>query len=301
MPAPRRWKIGNGKRILLGNRSRVMGVLNATPDSFSDGGLPTDLEFRIARGREQVAAGADVIDVGGESGITNQAAISVQEEISRVVPIVEALAADGIIVSIDTYKPTVARAALKAGALIVNDVSSLADLDLARVCADHDAGLIITHTRTPPKTSRDISYGSGVMDDIVDFLQERAELAQSLGVDRDAILVDPGPDLAKTPAQSFESVSDLAPLQELGYGILMATSRKDFLGAITGQAPSARLAASLAALENGVRQGVELFREHDVHAATEYLAVRAALHREIAIDPSWSTPEELRRETPRNH
>lgn len=300
MTAPRPWKIGNGKSLLLGNRSRVMGVLNATPDSFSDGGLPTDLEFRIARGREQIAAGADVIDVGGESGITNRATISVQEEITRVVPVVEALAADGIVVSIDTYKPAVARAALQAGALIVNDVSGLADLDLARVCAKRDAGLIITHTRTPPKTSRDIAYGSRVADDIVHFLQERAELAHSLGVDPDSILLDPGPDLAKTPAQSFEAVSDLAPLQDLGYGILMATSRKDFLGAITSQPPSARLAASLAALENGVRQGVELFREHDVNAATEYLAIRAALHREIAIDPSWNTPEELRREAPRD-
>lgn len=299
MVTPRTWKIGGGRQILLGERSRVMGVLNATPDSFSDGGLPTDLEFRISRGLEQSKAGADVIDVGGESGITNRAAVSAQEEIARVVPVIEALASAGIVVSIDTYKPEVAKAALAAGALIVNDVSSLADLELARICAKFGAGLIVTHTRTTPKTSKSIDYRSGVMQDIVMFLRDRAKTAESLGVHPDSILLDPGPDLAKTPAQSYQAVSDLTPLRNLGYGILMATSRKDFLGAITAQSPSKRLPASLAALEHGLQQGVELFREHDVHAATEYLAVRAVLRGEVPVDPCWDTPEELRRDAPR--
>lgn len=300
MSNARPWNVGGGRTIPLGDRARIMGVLNATPDSFSDGGLPTDFNYRVARGTQLADDGADVIDVGGESGITNNAAISDKEEISRVIPVVEALVSEGIIVSIDTYKPTVAREALKAGAAIVNDVSSLANPELARTCADFGAGLIITHTRTPPKTSSTINYDAGVMNDIVDLLRERAEIAQNLGVEPTSILLDPGPDLAKTPAQSFETVADLAPLQELGYAILMATSRKDFLGSITSQPPSSRRAASLAALEHGVKQGAEIFREHDVRAATEFLVVRAVLNGEIPIDERWNTPDELRREAPRN-
>ncbi len=293
------WRIGGGRELALGERPLLMGVVNATPDSFSDGNQPLDLEFRVARARAQVAAGAQIIDVGGESGVTNRSAIDADEEIARVLPLVELLVADGMVVSIDTYKPAVADVALAAGAAIVNDVSGLGDPQLADVCARAGAGLVLTHTRTAPKTRLDVEYPDGVMTDIVRLLRERADVARARGVPAGAIVLDPGPDLAKTPAQTLAALADLAPLHALGYPLLMATSRKDFLGALTGRPPRERLAGSLAALAHCTDQGAQIFRVHDVAAATEFLAVRAALRGEVEIDPDLATPEELRRDAPR--
>lgn len=299
MTERRVWRIGGGLELALGERPLLMGVVNATPDSFSDGDQPLDLESRVARARAQVAAGAQIIDVGGESGVTNRPPIDASEEIARVLPLIESLVADGMVVSIDTYKPAVAHAALEAGATIVNDVSGLRDPQLADACARAGAGLVLTHTRTAPKTRLDMEYPDGVMTDIVGLLRERVDIARARGVPAEAIVLDPGPDLAKRPAQTLAALADLAPLHALGYPLLIATSRKDFLGALTGRPPRERLAGSLAALAHCTDQGAQIFRVHDVAAAAEFLAVRAALRGEVEIDPELSTPEHLRRDAPR--
>lgn len=298
--APRReWRVGGGRVLELGQRPWLMGIVNATPDSFSDGRGPRSLEARVELARGLVASGADLIDVGGESGVTNRPPIAAEEEIERVAPLVARLVAERMLVSVDTYKPAVARAALDAGAAIVNDVSGLADPALAEVCAAAGAGLVLMHTRARPKTKLlDHDYGpaGGVSADVVAFLRERIAQALRRGVAFESIALDPGPDFAKSPAQTIEALSDLTPLHELGRPLLLAISRKDFVGALTARRPRERLAGTLAALAHGVDQGGHVFRVHDVRDAADFLAVRAALRGEAAVAPGLTLAEELRRE-----
>jgi dihydropteroate synthase len=252
-----------------------MGVVNATPDSFSDGGERQTLRARLELARELVAAGARVIDIGGESGVTNRPPISPEEEIERVVPLIEAVSSElDAIVSVDTYKPAVAAAALDAGAAIVNDFSGLLHPELADVCARRGAGLILTHTRARPKEKLlDPALDATIVDDVRAFLRERIELAVARGVGVEQLMLDPGPDLGKTPAQTVSVMRAFAELHELGRPLLLAVSRKDFIGAITGRPPRERLPGTLAAVAFGVRAGAHLLRVHDVAAVAEFLAV----------------------------
>jgi dihydropteroate synthase len=277
------------RTLALGERPLLMGILNASPDSFSDVEPPGDL---AARGRELLAAGADILDVGGESGVTDTPAVTVEEEIARVVPVISKLASEAL-VSVDTYKPAVAEAAVAAGARIVNDVSGLRDPALADVCARTGAALVIMHTRVAPKEVRfDSDLDGRAVPVVVEFLRERIELARSRGVALEQIVVDPGPDFTKTPAQTVELLRDLRPLLALDRPVLMAISRKDFIGAITGRRPSERGAGTLAALGHVVDHGAHIVRVHDVAAAADYLAVQAVLRgerelpRSARIDPS---------------
>ncbi len=285
------------RRLTLGERPWLMGIVNATPDSFSDSGERTTLEARVALARELLDAGADVIDVGGESGVTNRPAVDAQEEIARVVPLIERIAVElGAVVSVDTYKPAVAAAAIVAGACIVNDVSGLRDPGLADVCAETGAALVLMHTRAAPKQKLlDPSWDGRVAADVVAFLRERIELARSRGVAEDQLILDPGPDFGKTPAQTVESLRALDDVLALGRPVLMALSRKDFVGAITGRAPRERGAGTRGALAWGVDAGGHLFRLHDVAAAADFLAVRDVLagRRELAADARLA--EHLRR------
>jgi dihydropteroate synthase len=296
MTAPERVMRIAGGELGFGAGPRLMGVVNATPDSFSDAGLPTTLDARVGLAAELVAAGASVIDIGGESGVTNRPAVSPEEEIRRVVPLIERVVAElGVVVSIDTYKPTVAAAALAAGAAIVNDVSGLRDPRLADVCAAHGAGLILTHTRAEPKHKLlDPSLDTRIVADVRAFLAERIELAAQHGVAPEQIMLDPGPDLGKTPAQTVSVLRALGDLHELGRPLLLAVSRKDFIGAITGRAPRERLAGTLAAVGYGVRAGAHLLRLHDVAAARDYLAVSAVLAGETELDADARLRDELR-------
>ena len=282
----------------MGARPWLMGIVNASPDSFSDGGLRRTLEDRVALAAELLEAGADVIDIGGESGVTGVPAVAVEDEIARVVPLIERTAGElGALISIDTYKPLVARAAVAAGAAIVNDVSGLRDPSLADVCAQSGAGLVLMHTRAAPKEKLlDQSFDGRMASDVGVFLRQRIALALERGVAFEQLILDPGPDFGKTPAQTIEVLRALPDLHTLGRPILLAVSRKDFVGAITGRSPRARLAGTLAAIGHGVEAGAHILRVHDVADVADFLAVRAALAGEQQVDPALRLAVDLRRE-----
>lgn len=273
-----------------------MGIVNASPDSFSDAGAYPDLDARVRRARELLDAGADIIDVGGESGITRRPAVAVAQELERVVPLVERIAGElGALVSVDTYKPAVAEAAIAAGAVVVNDVSGLRDPELAAVCARTGAALVLMHTRAAPKQRlQDPGLYDDVVADVVGFLGERMEVARANGVRDEQLILDPGPDFAKTPAQTIVLLRRLEELHALGRPLLLAVSRKDFVGALTGRAPRERLAGTLAAIGHGVDAGAHVLRVHDVAQAADFLAVRAALSGALDVDPELALDEAIR-------
>jgi dihydropteroate synthase len=273
-----------------------MGIVNATPDSFSDGGQGQTLEERVTLARSLARAGAEIIDVGGESGVTNRPPVDPATEIERVVPVIERVVAElDVLVSVDTYKPPVARAAISAGAAIVNDVSGLADPALAEVCAETGAGLVLMHNRAAPKQKLvDPSLDGHAAEDVELFLRDRIALAIDRGVAFEQLMLDSGPDFGKTPAQTVEVMRALSALHELGRPLLLAVSRKDFIGAITGRAPRDRLAGTLAALAYGVDAGAHVLRVHDVAAAADFLAVRAVLRGDQELRRDARLADELR-------
>ena len=279
MSAPEYTVRAAGASLRLGARPWLMGIVNASPDSFSDGGLHAGLDAQVQLARELLAAGADILDIGGESASTGRPPVAESEEIQRVAPLIERVCGElGATVSVDTYKPAVARAAIEAGAAVVNDVSGLRDPELADVCAQSGAALVLMHTSAPPRVRlQDPDLYSDVTGEVMAFLGERIELALSRGVEPEQLILDPGPDFTKTPAQTIRLLSEIDRLHELGRPLLMAISRKDFIGALTGRSPRERGAGTLAALEYGVEHGAHIFRLHDIAAAADYLAVREAL------------------------
>jgi dihydropteroate synthase len=280
----------------LGARPWLMGIVNASPDSFSDGGRHPTLDGQVGLAHEQLTAGADLLDIGGESASTGRPPIGVEEEIRRVVPLIERVAGElGAIVSVDTYKPPVARAAIAAGAVIVNDVSGLRDPALAEVCAQTGAALVVMHTLAAPRERmQDPDLYGEITNDVLAFLTERIAVARAAGVAPEQLIVDPGPDFAKTPAQTVRLLAQVERLHELGRPLLMAISRKDFIGALTGRPPRERLAGTLAALAHCADAGGQIFRVHDVAAAADFLAVRAALSGAIEPSRDLALAEELR-------
>jgi dihydropteroate synthase len=286
-----------GSRLLeLGERPLLMGIVNATPDSFSDGGAQRTLGERVELAGELVEAGAQLIDIGGESGVTNRPSVDADEEMRRVVPLIKRVSEEtGAIVSVDTYKPAVARAAIDAGATIVNDVSGLRDPALAEVCAQTGAALVLMHTVAAPKEKLlDPALDGRIIEDVEQFLRDRIEVAVGRGVSFEQLVLDPGPDFSKTPYQTVEVLRGLSRLHELGRPLLLAVSRKDFVGALTGRPPRGRLAGTLAALAHGVDSGAHILRVHDVAEAADFLAVRAALRGEEEVDPGLRLADALR-------
>jgi dihydropteroate synthase len=273
-------------------RPLIMGIVNASPESFSDGAEVGGLDQQVERALRMRDEGADLIDVGGESGVTDRAAVDPAAEAARVLPLVERVAAAGVVVSVDTWKASVAREALAAGAALVNDVSGLRDPAMADVCAAAGAGLVVTHTRAEPKTKAFPRYDD-VVEDVVGFLRDRIAAARAAGVGEESLVVDPGPDLAKLPAETIALVRSLPRVAALGRPVLLALSRKDFVGALTGRPPAARDAGTLAALDAAVEGGASILRVHDVAETADYLRVRSALKGHGAA-PHLS--EELRRE-----
>jgi dihydropteroate synthase len=282
----------------LGRRALLMGVVNASPDSFSDDGSTPTLDRRLQLARELVRAGADILDVGGESARTGVPPVSVEEEIERVVPLVRRIVGElGATVSVDTYKPQVAAAAIDAGATIVNDVSGLRDPDLAGVCASTGAALVLMHTRAAPKQRlQEQDLYDDIVEEVLAFLRDRIALALAAGVAFEQLLLDPGPDFAKTPAQTIALLADVDRLHALGRPLLMAISRKDFIGALTSRPPRERLAGTLAALAHGLDRGAHVFRVHDVAAAVDFVAVRTALSGGLEPRRDLALAEELRYE-----
>jgi dihydropteroate synthase len=285
------------ERVLeLGVRPWLMGIVNASPDSFSDGGRRTTLDEQARLAAELQAAGADILDIGGESARTDRPPVAAAEEIERVVPLIKHAAGElGTIVSVDTYKPSVARAAIAAGAVIVNDTSGLRDPRLADVCAETGAALVIMHTLAPPgRRLQDPERYGDITAQVLAFLRERIAAATAAGVEREQLIVDPGPDFAKTPAQTAQLLGQLRRLHELQRPLLLAISRKDFIGALTARPPRERLAGTLAALVHGVDAGGHIFRLHDIAAAADFLRVRAVLAGALEPDRDLALAEELR-------
>lgn len=283
-------------RTLDLSRPALMGVVNANPDSFSDPGH-RPLEAILDQVRTMVAEGATVIDVGGQSGITNVPEVDPSEEVDRVGPVVEAIVAElpDVVISVDTYKPPVARAVLAAGAHIINDVSGLRDPELGAIVAEHRAGLVLMHTAAPPKTRLQESdlYGD-VVDEVRRFLAAKVGEATDAGVHPESIVTDPGPDFTKTPAQTVEVLRHLPTLNPTALPMLLAISRKDFIGALTGTRPKERLAGTLAAVAAvGSGTGV-ILRVHDVGEVRRFLTVLDVLRSTQPVDPDLRLGDELR-------
>ena len=276
-------------------RPLVLGIVNASPESFSDGDKVATLDRQLARAATLLDQGANMIDVGGESGVTNRVALPAAEEIRRVIPLVEALVDWGAIVSVDTWKAPVALAALRAGAHLINDVSGMRDPTIATYCAEFGAGLVIMHTLAPPKVKAFPDYVD-VVGEIAAFLEERMEVATSRGLSRDRLVLDPGPDFAKTPAQTVAVLRNLPALASLGAPVLLSASRKDFIGALTGRMPRQRLAGSLAAVWAGLDAGASMLRVHDVAETVDFLRVRGALLGLHEVASDLHLAEHLRRE-----
>jgi dihydropteroate synthase len=257
---------------------KLMGVVNVTPDSFSDGGLFLDSGTAIEHGRALAADGADLLDVGGESTRPGAEAVSAEEELRRVVPVVAGLAGTAVPVSIDTYKRSVAEAALDAGARVVNDVTALrADPELAGLCADRDCEVILMHMLGTPQTMQDNPTYEDVVDEVKAFLAERIELAVSEGVDETRITVDPGIGFGKTVEHNLELLRRLGELRDVGRPICVGTSRKSFIGKITGRAVDQRLGGSIASSVLAYANGAEMLRVHDVREVREALTVAEAI------------------------
>ncbi len=286
-----------GVTLDVSSRPWLMGVVNATPDSFSDESGMKSVDNRVELAAKLLADGADIIDIGGESGVTNAPAVEAKAEAERVVPVIERVVSElGAVVSVDTYKPLVARAALEAGASIINDVSGLRDPELADVCAEYGAGLVIMHTRAAPKEKLlDRSMDGKMLEDVIEFLQERIAFAVSKGVSPDSIITDPGPDFGKTPAQTVEVLRGLDRLEALGHPVLLAVSRKDFIGAATNRPPREREAGTLAALGWATSRGNHIFRVHDVAACRDFIKVQRVLNGSEDLPADAMLAEELRR------
>jgi dihydropteroate synthase len=275
----------------------LMGIVNANIDSFSDGGVNSTFESQVDLGLRLVEEGAGIIDVGGESGVTDTPIRTPDAEIALVLPLVERFAAEGIVVSVDTWKAPVAEAVLAAGASIINDVSGLLDPEIASICARHGAALVVMHTRAEPKHKHFPHYPDGVVRDVEAFIAEKLDIARAAGLADDQLIVDPGPDFAKMPAESIELLRALPALvARFRLPFLLAVSRKDFIGAVTSTRPRDRGPGTLAALGEGVDAGAHIVRLHEVRDAAQFLRVRAALRGEFEVPADLSVPEHLRRQ-----
>lgn len=264
----------NGRRLALEGAPLLMGIVNVTPDSFSDGGLLLDAETAIAHGEQLAAEGAEIVDIGGESTRPGHARVDAATELARVMPVITGLKArSDVPISIDTYKAEVAEAALSAGAMIVNDVwGAQREPAIAAVAARLGAPMILMHNRDSVDAAIDIFA------DVLRFLERSIAIATASGMPRSQLVVDPGIGFGKTPQQNLALIRDLGRLKELGCPILLGASRKSTIGLVTGQKIAAeRVAGSIAAHLYGVAQGAAIIRAHDVRPHAEALKVWSAI------------------------
>ncbi len=255
-----------------------MGVLNVTPDSFSDGGDYLDAGAAVARGLELVADGANLIDVGGESTRPGSDPVAADEEMRRVVPVIERLVGAGVAVSIDTMKAEVAEAALAVGASFVNDVTALRfDARMATVVARANVGLCLMHMQGEPKTMQEHPHYDDVTAEVAAHLRAQADIALAAGVRADQISVDPGIGFGKTTEHNLTLLRELPAIAALGYPVVVGVSRKRFLGELTGEPVTGRVSATVAANVEAFRRGAWMFRVHDVRATRQALVVAQAV------------------------
>ena len=259
------------------SRHRVMGVVNVTPDSFSDGGEFFDADVAVAHGERLVAEGADILDVGGESTRPGAAPVEADEELRRVLPVIERLAGAGAEISIDTTKATVARRALDAGAAIVNDVSAFRfDPELAPLVGEAGCDCCLMHMLGEPRTMQDDPRYDDVVADVKAFLEERMGFAVAQGVSEERIWLDPGIGFGKTLEHNLALVRRLDEIVALGRPVVIGTSRKSFLGKLTGRGEKERLPGTIATNVLALERGARIFRVHDVAEVADALAVAAA-------------------------
>lgn len=267
-----------GGRILELDRTRIMGIVNVTPDSFSDGGRYSRKDSAVAHARELVAAGADLLDVGGESTRPGAQEVPVEEELARVIPVVEGIRDLGVPISVDTRKAAVMRAAAAAGAHLINDVSALGhDPEALATVAEMGLPVCLMHMRGSPETMQDQVDYSDVVAEVRDYLAERAAACEAAGVAPDRIVLDPGIGFAKTVDQNLALLRDLPTLTALGYPVLVGGSRKSIIGKVLGREVGERQYGDCAVVAWSVAQGATLVRVHDVAAARDAARMTEAL------------------------
>ena len=269
----------NGYVLPVGERTCIMGILNVTPDSFSDGGRFLDPERAVEKARRMAEEGADIIDVGGESSRPGSDRITADEELARVMPVIKALkGAVDVPISVDTYKSEVAREALAAGALIVNDITALrGDARMAATVAEFDAGVVLMHMRGRPSDMQEDPFYYDVIGEISSYLEESIEIAAEAGIDPEKIIVDPGIGFGKTMEHNITVLRDLEDLADLAKPIMVGTSRKSFLGAITGKEPGGRIFGTAASCALAILKGAAIIRVHDVAEMRDVARVSDAI------------------------
>jgi len=275
LPSTPAWSIAG--RVLDLSRPLVMGIVNVTPDSFSDGGRYFAGSAALDHARRLIDEGADLLDVGGESTRPGAADVSEAEEVERVLPLVEALRGTGVPVSVDTSKPGVMRAALAAGAAVINDVRALQEPGALDAVRASDCGLVLMHMQGLPRTMQREPHYEDVVAEVAAFLEARVAVATNAGIRADRIVIDPGFGFGKTLGHNFTLLRRLDDLRVLGRPVLAGLSRKSMLGAVTGRAVDDRMAASLAAAILAVERGARIVRVHDVAATRDAMKVWAAI------------------------
>ena len=267
--------IVRNKEIPIGDRICVMGILNVTPDSFSDGGEFFDKEAALRHALEMVRQGADIIDIGGESTRPGSERISAEEELDRIMPVLNRLRSEvEVPISIDTYKADVAQAVLQAGADIINDITALTgDEQMGPVIASFDAGVILMHMQGTPLTmQKDPKYGD-VVEDIKQYLKLARDRALEYGIDGGKIILDPGIGFGKSAEDNLKILRELGRFKELGKPLLLGVSRKSFIGALTGKEPSGRLAGTISAVTVAALNGADVLRVHDTEAVIDAIKI----------------------------
>jgi dihydropteroate synthase len=268
------------REIHLGNKTLIMGILNITPDSFSDGGLFYSCEKAIEHGLQMAAEGADIIDIGGESTRPGAKSVQANVELKRVLPIIDGLVRKTKIpISIDTKKAQVARQAINTGAEIINDISALnSDKEMAKTVKETRAALILMHMRGKPKNMQkgNLIYAD-LMGEIIEYLKKSSEKAVKTGVKKDALVIDPGIGFGKTPEDNYRIIRNLSELKELGIPVMVGTSRKSFIGKITGGEPRERLEGNAATVTAAIINGCNIVRVHDVAAMKKVVSVADAI------------------------
>jgi dihydropteroate synthase len=256
-----------------------MGIVNVTPDSFSDGGRHLLRDAAIAHARQLIAEGADILDIGGESTRPGAQPVSIQQELDRVIPVIEGLRGVAVPLSIDTCKPEVMRAALAAGVSMVNDINALQDSDALAAVAASDAAVCLMHKQGQPQTMQNEPHYADVLSEVMDFLRDRVIAVEAAGVARNRIMIDPGFGFGKTLEHNLVLLRNLHKFSELGMPVLAGLSRKSMLGKITGRDVNDRLAASVAATLLAVQRGANIVRVHDVQATFDALKMWSAVQK----------------------
>ena len=268
------------REINLGKKTLIMGILNITPDSFSDGGLYCSQQKAVERGLQMVDEGADIIDIGGESTRPGAESIEASVELKRVLPVIESLVKQvKIPISIDTTKAKVAKLALASGAEIVNDISALhGDKKIAKTISDEGAAVILMHMRGNPRNMQkgNLVYNN-LMGEVTDYLEKSSEKALKAGIEKDCLVIDPGIGFGKTPEDNYKIIKNLSQLKELGMPVMIGTSRKSFIGKATGGEPEQRLEGTAATIAAAIMNGCHIVRVHDVAAMKKVAAVTDAI------------------------